>query len=142
MYLIIYKKKDKYYFQTADNINKTYKAIHDFEEIKLTKKYKIASFKIGSLNGLWNLRKNLKEFGFMVYIMEVREKDKTYILGNIDLMNNPLFTAKLCEKDEENDIEETQRRYQLITEIKDYEEVQKSFNFNHRFGFDLMGINC
>ena len=134
MYLCIYKRGKKYYFQAVKKITESFTVINEkMEAVKLGYKQKVESF---AFNG-WEDFKRIKHYlqvnyGLRMFVAEVRSADKTFQKLIIELMKNPFYTMMLAERDEQNEVTEDETGNVRIMELfsmADWNEAQKEFGF-------------
>lgn len=141
MYLILYKRKNKLYFNYAQKLTDRFTVTNEkFETVKLGYKDKIKSYKFNSWDDFKLIRDELKQYGLRMYIAEVKLTDKTQIKLVIELMNNPLYVIVLVENEAQNDdiIDgETGIRVVELFDKSDWDYAQEQFCFESDFFTNL-----
>ena len=132
MYLCLYKKGKKYYFNVVKKLTEKFAITNqDMESVVLGYKQKFKSFVFNGWEDFKRIKPELKNYGLRMYIAEVKAKDKTFYKLIIELMKNPLYQMLLAEKEETNDVADENGDIRLIElfDRTDWEYAEKEFNF-------------
>lgn len=134
MFLCIYKRKNKYYYQTVKKVTESFTVVNEnMEAVKLGYKQKIASF---AFNG-WGDFKRIKHYlqvnyGLRLFVLQIKEANRTFEKLLIELMHNPFYQLVLAEKEEKNEVSEEDTANVKAIEIwgfADWQTAQKEFGF-------------
>ena len=138
MFLCIYKRGKKYYFQAVKKITESFTVVNEnMEAVKLGYKQKVASF---AFNG-WDDFKKIKQylrlnFRLRIFVAQVEAADKTFEKVIIELMKNPFYSLVIAEKEEQNEVAEDDTGNVRLYEINDFGDwmaAQKEFEFESDF---------
>ena len=138
MYLCIYKRGKKYYFQAVKKLTESFTVVNaNMEAIKLGYKQKIASFAFNGWEDFKRIKRYLQlNYGLRMFVADIKAADKTYQKFIVELMHNPFYELMLAERAETNDVAEDEtgnvRLMELFT-IADWNMAQKEFGFMSDF---------
>lgn len=146
MYLCIYKKKTKdsykLYFAVVKKLTEKVAITNqEFKTVVLGYKNKLQSYVLNDLKDLKRILPELREkYACNMFVLENRYKDKTQIKFVIFLLGNPFWEVAVCNKDEENDVEEDKcsTRTIQIENIKDWKLAESEFDFSSDFIYDIL----
>ena len=134
MFLCIYKRGKKYYFNTVKKLTESFTVINDkMEVVKLGYKQKIASYVFNDWDDFKKIKKYLQaNFGLRVFVAQIRTADKTFEKLIIELMKNPFYQLVLAEKEDCNEVTDDEfgnvRIYEIFN-FTDWQQAQKEFEF-------------
>lgn len=131
MYLAIYRKKKKMYFNVVKSLSEVIHITNEnMETVTLTHRDKIASYRFRGWNDLKKLRSTLLKWGLRYIILKNEFHEVTQVKLVIMLMNNPLIDVVigeekiLSEKVAENQVDS--KMYELLQPV-DVEYAHEAF---------------
>ena len=131
MYLVLYKKKNKLYFNTVDKLTEKFTVTNEyFETVNLGYRNKIASYKFNDWNDFKKIKDELKKYGLRILISKSCEKGSKSINLVIMLMNNPFYAMTLKKEDYSGDDE---LKLIEINSIDDWHFAEDEFSFESDF---------
>jgi uncharacterized protein (DUF2164 family) len=135
MYLAIYRKNNKLYFNTVKKLTETfYITNQNFDTVKLGYKNKIESYKFNNWDDFKKIKENLKKYGLRLYVAEVKSKTNTMIKFVCELMGNAFYNMAVKDTEEENDVDDNGSvRVVELWDKTDWEYAEEQFNFSDDF---------
>lgn len=137
MFLVIYKKGNKLYFNTVKRLTEKFTVTNEkFETVKLGYNNKIRSFKFDGWEDFKRIREELRKYSLRMYVACVRYPNKREIKLVLELMKNPFYNIMIEECEAVNpDIEEGNSGIKVIElwDESDWEFAEKEFNFSSDF---------
>lgn len=131
MYLVLYKKKNKLYFNTVDKLTEKFTVTNEyFETVNLGYRNKIASYKFNDWNDFKKIKDELKKYGLRILISKSCGKGSKSINLVIMLMNNPFYAMTLKKEDYSGDDE---LKLIEINSIDDWHFAEDEFSFESDF---------
>jgi hypothetical protein len=131
MYLVLYKKKNKLYFNTVDKLTEKFTVTNEyFQTVNLGYRNKIASYKFNDWNDFKKIKDELKKYGLRILISKSCEKGSKSINLVIMLMNNPFYAMTLKKEDYSGDDE---LKLIEINSIDDWHFAEDEFSFESDF---------
>ncbi len=131
MYLVLYKKKNKLYFNTVDKLTEKFTVTNEyFQTVNLGYRNKIASYKFNDWNDFKKIKDELKKYGLRILISKSCEKGSKSINLVIMLMNNPFYAMTLKKEDYSGDDE---LKLVEINSIDDWHFAEDEFSFESDF---------
>lgn len=146
MYLCVYKKKTKdsykLYFAVVKKLTEKVAITNqEFKTVVLSYKNKLQSYVLNDLKDLKRILPELIEkYACNMFVLENRYKDKTQIKFVIFLLGNPFWEVAVCNKEEENDVEDEKcsTRTIQIENVDDWKLAEKEFDFSSDFIYDIL----
>lgn len=137
MFLVIYKKGNKLYFNTVKRLTEKFTVTNEkFETVKLGYNNKIRSFKFDGWEDFKRIREELRKYSLRMYVACVRYPNKREIKLVLELMKNPFYNIMIEECEAVNpDIEEGNMGIKVIElwDESDWKFAEKEFNFSSDF---------
>lgn len=137
MFLVIYKKGNKLYFNTVKRLMEKFTVTNEkFETVKLGYNNKIRSFKFDGWEDFKRIREELRKYSLRMYVACVRYPNKREIKLVLELMKNPFYNIMIEECEAVNpDIEEGNMGIKVIElwDESDWKFAEKEFNFSSDF---------
>ena len=135
MYLAIYRKNNKLYFNTVKKLTETfYITNQNFDTVKLGYKNKIESYKFNNWDDFKKIKENLKKYGLRLYVAEVKSKTNTMIKFVCELMGNAFYNMAVKDTEEENDVDDNGSvRVVELWDKTDWDYAEEQFNFSDDF---------
>lgn len=137
MFLVIYKKGNKLYFNTVKRLMEKFTVTNEkFETVKLGYNNKIRSFKFDGWEDFKRIREELRKYSLRMYVACVRYPNKREIKLVLELMKNPFYNIMIEECEAVNpDIEEGNPGIKVIElwNESDWKFAEKEFNFSSDF---------
>lgn len=131
MYLVLYRKKNKLYFNTVDKLTEKFTVTNEyFQTVNLGYRNKIASYKFNDWNDFKKIKDELKKYGLRILISKSCEKGSKSINLVIMLMNNPFYAMTLKKEDYSGDDE---LKLVEINSIDDWHFAEDEFSFESDF---------
>ncbi len=131
MYLVLYRKKNKLYFNTVDKLTEKFTVTNEyFQTVNLGYRNKIASYKFNDWNDFKKIKNELKKYGLRILISKSCEKGSKSINLVIMLMNNPFYAMTLKKEDYSGDDE---LKLVEINSIDDWHFAEDEFSFESDF---------
>lgn len=131
MYLVLYKKKNKLYFNTVNKLTEKFTVTNEyFQTVNLGYRNKIASYKFNDWNDFKKIKDELKKYGLRILISKSCEKGSKSINLVIMLMNNPFYAMTLKKEDYSGDDE---LKLVEINSIDDWHFAEDEFSFESDF---------
>lgn len=142
MFLAIYKRGNKYYFNFVKKLTERFTVTNEkFETVKLGYRQKIESYPFNGWGDFRAVKKILLEkYSLRMYIAEVRFSDKTQIKLVLEMMNNPFYSLVLKETQEENaDVIDGDSGIRVVElwDKTDWDYAQEQFKFESDFWCNL-----
>ena len=98
MFLVIYKKGNKLYFNTVKRLTEKFTVTNEkFETVKLGYNNKIRSFKFDGWEDFKRIREELRKYSLRMYVACVRYPNKREIKLVLELMKNPFYNIMIEE---------------------------------------------
>lgn len=136
MYLCIYKRNNKLYFNVNKKLTEKFCVTNEkMETVKLGYNNKIKSWRLNSMADFKLIIGELKQYGLRMLIMQNAFRKVTQVKFTCLLLNNPFYDIVLDEKNIESDIPENEVETQAI-ELKtkeDWELAEEKFDFQSDF---------
>lgn len=133
MYLCLYKKGKKYYFNVVKKLTERFSITNQsMDTVILGYKQKFKSFTFNGWDDFKRIKSELKKYGLRMYIAEVKAVDKTFVKLIIELMNNPLYQIVLAEREEINEVSDDESGNVRLIELfksEDWDYAESEFNF-------------
>lgn len=103
------------------------------EAVKLGYKHKIASYAFNDWDDFKKIKRYLQaNFGLRIFVAQIRTADKTFEKLIIELMKNPFYQLVLAEKEDLNEVSDSEfgnvRIYEIF-DFADWQQAQKEFEF-------------
>lgn len=137
MFLVIYKKGNKLYFNTVKRLTEKFTVTNEkFETVKLGYNNKIRSFKFDGWEDFKRIREELRKYSLRMYVACVRYPNKREIKLVLELMKNPFYNIMIEECEAVNpDIEGGNTGIKVIElwDESDWKFAEKEFNFSSDF---------
>lgn len=136
MYLVIYKKGKKLYFNTVKKLTERFLITNqNFETVKLGYKNKIASYKFDSWEHFKKVKEELKKYGLRMYVAEVKSPTNTMIKFVCELMGNAFYNMAVKDTEETNEIPEGDEGIRIVElwDKTDWDYAQEQFGFESDF---------
>lgn len=137
MFLIIYKRGSKRYFNLSKKLTDSFTVTNEkMETVKLGYKQKMRSYRFDGWEDFKKIRDELRSlYGLRMFVAEVKLPDKTHIKLVIELMNNPLYSLVLKETEEKNEVPEGDTGIRLVElfEPSDWNYAKDEFKFESDF---------
>lgn len=131
MYLVLYKKKNKLYFNTVDKLTEKFTVTNEyFQTVNLGYRNKIASYRFNDWEDFKKIKDELKKYGLRILISKSCEKGSKSINLVIMLMNNPFYAMTLKKEDYSGDDE---LKLIEINSIDDWHFTEDEFSFESDF---------
>lgn len=131
MYLVLYKKKNKLYFNTVDKLTEKFTVTNEyFQTVNLGYRNKIASYRFNDWEDFKKIKDELKKYGLRILISKSCEKGSKSINLVIMLMNNPFYAMTLKKEDYSGDDE---LKLVEINSIDDWHFSEDEFSFESDF---------
>lgn len=131
MYLVLYKKKNKLYFNTVDKLTEKFTVTNEyFQTVNLGYRNKIASYRFNDWEDFKKIKDELKKYGLRILISKSCEKGSKSINLVIMLMNNPFYAMTLKKEDYSGDDE---LKLVEINSIDDWHFAEDEFSFESDF---------
>lgn len=131
MYLVLYKKKNKLYFNTVDKLTEKFTVTNEyFQTVNLGYRNKIASYRFNDWEDFKKIKDELKKYGLRILISKSCEKGSKSINLVIMLMNNPFYAMTLKKEDYSGDDE---LKLVEINSINDWHFAEDEFSFESDF---------
>lgn len=131
MYLVLYKKKNKLYFNTVDKLTEKFTVTNEyFQTVNLGYRNKIASYRFNDWEDFKKIKDELKKYGLRILISKSCEKGSKSINLVIMLMNNPFYAMTLKKEDYSGDDE---LKLIEINSIDDWHFAEDEFSFESDF---------
>lgn len=131
MYLVLYKKKNKLYFNTVDKLTEKFTVTNEyFQTVNLGYRNKIASYRFNDWEDFKKIKDELKKYGLRILISKSCEKGSKSINLVIMLMNNPFYAMTLKKEDYSGDDE---LKLVEINSIYDWHFSEDEFSFESDF---------
>lgn len=131
MYLVLYKKKNKLYFNTVDKLTEKFTVTNEyFQTVNIGYRNKIASYRFNDWEDFKKIKDELKKYGLRILISKSCEKGSKSINLVIMLMNNPFYAMTLKKEDYSGDDE---LKLVEINSIDDWHFSEDEFSFESDF---------
>ena len=115
MYLVIYKKGKKLYFNTVKKLTERFLITNqNFETVKLGYRNKIASYKFDGWEDFKKVKEELKKYGLRMYVAEVKSSTNTMIKFVCELMGNAFYNMAVKDTEETNEIPEGDEGIRIV----------------------------